>query len=240
MRTGSDIFSNDLLAKVEYPDATTGDASTSASDDVTYTYDALGEETSMTDQNGTTHDYTYDSLGRQTLDSVVTLGSGVDGTVRALGTNYNSQGLPYQETSYSNANGTGVVNEDQDVYNGLGQLTGEYQSVSGAVNTSTTPEVQYAYSDPDIGSRMTSMTYPNGRVVDSVYNSGIDNAIGRVVGHRRCRRQRRRHAAKLYVSGIGYDRRRSRRQRRDGNNHAGRLRANRRTSVCQFLRHDDR
>jgi RHS repeat-associated protein len=177
---GGGIFSNDLLAKVEYPNATTGAASTAASDDVSYTYDALGEQTGMTDQNGTTHDYNYDVLGRQTLDSVTTLGSGVDGTVMALGTNYNSQGLPYQETSYSNANGTGVVNQDQDVYNGLGQLAGEYQSVSGAVNTSTTPEVQYGYSDPDIGSRQTSMTYPNGRLVDYVYDSGLDNAIGRV------------------------------------------------------------
>jgi uncharacterized protein (TIGR03066 family) len=33
------------------------------------------------------------------------------------------------------------------VYNGVGQLTGEYQSHSGAVNTSTTPEVQYAYTE---------------------------------------------------------------------------------------------
>ena len=35
----------------------------------------------------------------------------------------------------------------QDVYNGLGQLTGEYQSHSGAVNIGTTPEVQYAYTE---------------------------------------------------------------------------------------------
>jgi RHS repeat-associated protein len=88
--------------------------------------------------------------------------------------------LPYQETSFSNAAATTVVNQDQDVYNGLGQLTGEYQSVSGAVNTGTTPEVQYAYSDPSLGSRQTSMTYPNGRVVDDVYNTGIDTTIGRV------------------------------------------------------------
>jgi RHS repeat-associated protein len=174
------IFSNDLLGKVEYPDATTGAASTSASNDVTYTDDALGEVTSMTDQNGTTHDYVRDLLGRETLDSVTTLGSGVDGTVRALGTTFNSQGLPALETSYSNANGTGVVNQDEDVYNGLGQLTGEYQSVSGAVNTSSTPEVQYAFSDPSLGSRQTSETYPNGRVIDDVYNSGIDTTIGRV------------------------------------------------------------
>ena len=176
----SGIFSNDLLAKVEYPDATTGAASTASTDDVTYTYDALGETTGMTDQNGTTHAYSHDGLGRQTLDSVTTLGSGVDGSVRALGTNYNSQGLPFQGTSYSDAAATTIVNQDQDVYNGLGQLTGEYQSVSGAVNTSTTPEVQYAFSDPSLGSRQISMTYPNGRVLDDVYNSGIDTAIGRV------------------------------------------------------------
>ena len=39
----SGIFSNDLLSKVEYPDATTGSASSAATDDVAYTYDALGE-----------------------------------------------------------------------------------------------------------------------------------------------------------------------------------------------------
>jgi RHS repeat-associated protein len=176
----SGIFSNDLLAKVEYPDATTGAASTAASDDTTTAYDALGEPVTMSDQNGTTHTDSYDPLGRETLDSVTTLGSGVDGSVRAIGTSYNSQGLPYQLTSYSDAAATTIVNQEQHVYNGLGQLTGEYQSVSGAVNTSTTPEVQYAFSDPSLGSRLTSMTYPNGRVLDDVYNSGIDTTIGRV------------------------------------------------------------
>ena len=48
----------------------------SASGDGTYTYDALGEETGMTDRNGTTHAYSYDVLGRQTLDAITTLGSG--------------------------------------------------------------------------------------------------------------------------------------------------------------------
>jgi RHS repeat-associated protein len=158
----------------------TAAASSAAADDVTYAHDGLGEIIDMTDQNGTTHDYTYDSLGRETLDSVTTLGGGVDGTVRAIGTTFNTQGLPNLETSYSNANGTGVVNQDEDIYNGLGQLTGEFQAVSGAVNTSSTPEVQYAFSDPSLGSRQTSETYPNGRVVDDVYNSGINTTIGRI------------------------------------------------------------
>ena len=54
---------------------------------------------------------------------------------------------------------------------------------NGAVNTSTTPEVQYAYTEMSGGqnnSRPTSMTYPNGRVIDYVYNSGLDSAISRL------------------------------------------------------------
>jgi RHS repeat-associated protein len=73
------------------------------------------------------------------------------------------------------------VNQTQDEYNGLGQLIGEYQSASGAVDTSTTPEVQYAYSDPSIGSQMTEMIYPNGRILHYGYDgNALDDAIGRV------------------------------------------------------------
>lgn len=49
-------------------------------------------------------------------------------------------------------------------FNGLDQLTAEYQSHSGAVNTSTTPAVQYTYSEMSGGenhSRLTSVTYPD-------------------------------------------------------------------------------
>ncbi len=80
-------------------------------------------------------------------------------------------------------------------YNGLGQLTQQYQAVSGAVDTSTTPSVQYTYSDPSIGSLLIGMVYPNGRTInynygDTKYPSGtvlmsnsnamLDNAIGRL------------------------------------------------------------
>ena len=37
----------------------------------------------MTDRNGNVHPYSYDVLGRQTSDAVTTLGTGVDGAVRA-------------------------------------------------------------------------------------------------------------------------------------------------------------
>jgi hypothetical protein len=63
-------------------------------------------------------------------------------------------------------------------------LTGEYQAVSGAVNTSSTPEVQYVYSQPtgDNYSRLSAMIYPNGRQLGYVYNTGVDTTISRVSG----------------------------------------------------------
>ena len=50
------------------------------------------------------------------------------------------------------------------------QLTQSYQAHGGAVNTGTTPQVQYSYADGSSNTiRITGMTYPNGRNV--VYDS---------------------------------------------------------------------
>jgi RHS repeat-associated protein len=181
---GSTINSNDLLQKVEYPNPSTGAASTSASAQNSYTYNAAGQVITKTDQNGTVHTYTYDVLGRQTSDAV-TIASGnpenIDTSVLRIETNYNSQGLIYQTTSYNAASGGSIVNQVENLYNDLGQLTAQYQSVSGAVNTSTTPAVQYAYSDSSAGRVLTSMTYPNGRILHYGYDgSTLDTAIGRL------------------------------------------------------------
>ena len=60
-------------------------------------------------------------------------------------------------------------------------MTDQYQSVSGAVDTSTTPVVQYACGDLDTGSRLTEMDYPNGRKLHYGYDgNALDEAIGRV------------------------------------------------------------
>ena len=178
---GSTINSNDLLGETEYPDPSTGVAGASASDDETYTYDALGEMTSMTDRNGTMHTYTYDSLGREITDTAMVAAGNpenIDTSVTELTYSYNSQGLPFEETSLNSSDD--VANQVENVYNGLGQLTGQYQSVSGEVSRST-PEVQYFYSDPSNGSRLTEMEYPNGRELYYGYDgNALDNAIGRV------------------------------------------------------------
>ncbi len=175
---GDGINSNDILIATQYPDLATGSASSGQQE--TYTTNALGEVTSKTDRNGNVHAYTYDVLGRQTADAVTTLGSGVDGAVRRLETAYDTQGNANLFTSYDAATGGGVVNQVQRAFNGLGQLITEYQATSGSVNTSTTPKVQYGYDTLANGSRMTSMTYPNGRVLNYNYSSGLNNTISRL------------------------------------------------------------
>jgi RHS repeat-associated protein len=71
----------------------------------------------------------------------------------------------------------------QRKFNGLGQLIQEWQSHLGAVNTGSTPSVQYAYSEMAGGanhSRLTSITYPNGKVLTYNYASGLDDSISRL------------------------------------------------------------
>src|SRR5205823_2044539 len=129
----------------------------------TYNVNGLGDRLTFTDRNGNVHSYSYNVLGRPTSDSVTTLGTGVDGAVRRIDTAYDTQGNAYLFTSYSDTGGTTTVNQVQRAFNGLGQLITEYQAHSGAVNTSTSPKVQYTYSEMAGGanhSRLTSITYP--------------------------------------------------------------------------------
>jgi RHS repeat-associated protein len=122
-------------------------------------------------------------VGRLTADAITTLGAGVDGAVRRLEVGYDGRGNPYLFTSYSAATSGSILNQVQREYNSLGQLITEYQEHSGAVNTETTPSVQYAYSemaDEANHSRLVSMTYPDGRVLEYNYASGLDDNISRL------------------------------------------------------------
>src|SRR5262249_22695504 len=135
------------------------------------------------DRNGNVHTYSFDVVGRLTTDAVTTLGTNVDGTLRRAEIAYDTGGRPYLFTNYDAASGGNIVNQVQRDFKGLGQLTKEYQAHSGAVNTGTTPKVQYTYSEMVSGanhSRPTNMTYPSGRVLDYVYGSGIDDTISRL------------------------------------------------------------
>ncbi len=124
---GSTINSNDLLSKTVYPDGTTQQC----------TYDALGELITETNRDDSVHTYQYDLLGRQTKDSVSNLPLLMDGSVTALGTTYDTLGDVTLATSYEGSGN--IVNQVENVYDGLGNLVTQYQAHSGAVNTTSAP-----------------------------------------------------------------------------------------------------
>ena len=188
---GSAINSHAILSLVKYPDKSSGSPSTSSSDQESYKVNALGEPTSFVDRNGTTHAYTYDPMGRLLSDAVTLAGgSSVDGSVKRLQYAYDSAGRPYLFTSYDAASGGSVVNQVQREYNGLGQLTKEYQEHDGSVDTSTgstgSGRVAYGYSSDNV-SRPITMTYPDGTVLHYEYgtisgnqSSTYNSAISRI------------------------------------------------------------
>ena len=196
----SGVASADFLRAVIYPDSTNtftmsggvpvfSDGS-GGYDRVEYQYDIQGEETQVEDQNQTIHDYYFDQLGRETSDQVTQLGSGIDGAIMRIDYAYDVRGDEDQITSYSTTSGgsANVVNEVFQQYNDWGLLTRDYQKETpGAITFDSsgtpndgTPYVGYGYTDPANPTRLTTMTYPNGRVLHYVYNSGDDEALGRV------------------------------------------------------------
>jgi len=178
----SPIVSNDILKEMRYPDPSSGSASSTEKD--AYTYNQLGQVLTFTDRNGNVHTYTRDMLGRVTEDAITTLGSGVNGAVRRLVTEYDGQGNASLLTSYDAASGGNVVNQVQREFDGLGNLTKEWQAVNGSVNTGTSPKVQYAWSFAPSGSnnhdRLTKITYPNGREIDYDYSGTLNDSISRL------------------------------------------------------------
>ena len=177
---GSDVNSNSILATVQYPDPSTGSPSSTYQE--SYTVNALGQQKTFTDRAGNVHTLTYDILGRVTSDAITTLATGFDSAVRRIQTSFDTQGNPYLVTSYDAPTAGNIVNQVQRAYNGLGQLTQEWQSHSGAVVIGTTPSVQYGYSLMAGGanhSRLTSITYPNGKVL--TYNYGTTGGLNDVI-----------------------------------------------------------
>ncbi len=111
--------------------------------------------------------------------------TGVDGAIRRIESAFEVRGMLVRLTSWNGETvGSGsVVNEVTFVFNDFAQLKTEYQAHSGAVNTSTTPKVQYGYASGSANTiRPTTMTYPDGRVLTYDYDSsgGNNDAASRV------------------------------------------------------------
>jgi len=187
----SDVARNDLLASVIYPDGGV----------VSQLYNRQGQVKQATDQRGVTHAYDFDLLGRQVQDRVISVSpasssssssssssgvpSGVDTTVLRVGLSYEVRGMVEGVTSFDNPMvGQGnVVNDVLRVFNDFAQISAEYQEHNGAVNTSTSPNVQYQYADGSSNTiRPTAMIYPDGRVLNLDYGAsgGTDDALSRI------------------------------------------------------------
>ena len=168
----SELASNDLLHTVTYPD----------SGDVVYEYNRQSQQIKMTDQNDTVHVYEFDKLGRRTEDQVTLAGgSAVDDTILRIETSYDDRLRIEKVTSFDAATGGNPVNDVKYEYNDFNQTIKEYQEHGGAVNTSTSPNVQYGYASGSNNTiRQTSMTYPDSRVVNYDYGTGAGDELSRI------------------------------------------------------------
>ena len=185
--TDSDIARNDLLRAVIYPDSDDvasplGNGPDAVYDRVEHRYNRQGQLKETKDQNGSIHAFEFDKLGRQTHDRITTVGTGVDGAVRRVSTTFDVRSLVEKITSYDNATiGSGnVVNEIVREYNDLAMVVNELQEHGGAKDANT-PYVGYNYDESATGGeftkglRLTSLRYPDGRLVHHTYGtSGSD------------------------------------------------------------------
>ena len=143
------------------------------------TYNRLSEQITFTDQRETARTFIYDTLGRLTDDCVTAVGGETDPTVQRISRTYEVRGMVTLISSYDNPTpGSGtVLNQVALTFNDFGQLTIDEQEHSGAV-TGSTPSVVFSY-DSSSGTtnevRLTTLTYPNGRVI--TYNYGTSGSM---------------------------------------------------------------
>lgn len=103
----------------------------------------------------------------------MTLGDGIDGTVRRIARGYDARGLMFWVSSHDDPQvGSGsVLNEVKFSHNAFNQLIEDIQSHAGAADGST-PRVGYAYADGSANTtRRTSITYPCGKAVNIGYGA---------------------------------------------------------------------
>ncbi len=159
-----------------YPDSS--DTTSSGTNQVKLAYNVDGSLSQKTDQRGTVIGYSYSNNRLPAVQSVNTLGTGVDGAVRSIARTYDNLNRVQNVTSYASTGGTGtVVNDIQYAYNDFGQIATAWQSHSGAVNTSSTLSVQYTY-DTTVSSnvftaqhRLQTEVHPNSRAIYFDYGS---------------------------------------------------------------------
>jgi RHS repeat-associated protein len=160
-----------------YPDSS--DTTSSGTNQIKLQYNVDGSLNQRTDQRGTVLTYAYANNRLLATTSATTLGTGVDGTIQSIARTYDSLNRPQNITSYAGTGGSGtVVNDIQySYYNDMRMVATTYQSHAGAVNTSTTLNVQYTYDTTATSSvysnqlRLQTEVHPNARSIYYDYGS---------------------------------------------------------------------
>jgi RHS repeat-associated protein len=159
------VSSNSTLREIRYPDPNTGEPSTSPRDRVAYSYNGVGEQQEIIDQNGTIRKFTRDFQGRVIADTVQEFGEPVlvgtppnesstwqiDRRVSQLITKFDEFGRTkaVASTSWFNNPSTGAVNSGSySVSNNVDPTLPWRASSGSAINTSDklADSVEYEYT----------------------------------------------------------------------------------------------
>lgn len=175
-----------LVRRIVYPDT----ESTLDDYSIVFAYNRLGEARWTQDQNGTQHELTRDVAGRVTLDEVAAFGTDIDQTIDQIAATYDSFGRP---STIRSKDGSTVKNAVQITYTDTWQIEDVIQAVQGDIQQGT-PRVTYGYATSHAGQthgnfdRVSSVTYPDGSVVDVVFEPDFvgshtpDYRISRAIG----------------------------------------------------------
>jgi RHS repeat-associated protein len=173
------VNSGHLLARIRYPDPSTGGTGGDAQSTL-YAYDRLGDLRAFRDQNGTVHRFDRDMRGRVIKDRVPTFGAdtSIDTRVTAIDNRYDRLGRLDRTRSFQ---GTTVVNAAELTYNALGQIGKIYQDADAAVSSGS-KFIEYAYAISAAGNyaRVTDLTYPSYGALSYDYGTSTDSRISRI------------------------------------------------------------
>jgi len=183
----SGIASNRLLRAKIYPESDDRPAPLDSGPDgvyarLEYNYNRQGDVVQFTDADGTVHEYDYDQAGRLTADRATTLADHLNTAVRRISRAYDNRGMLALVSSYDAVTSGSILNQVALLYGPFGQLIEDAQAHGGEVDGST-PKVQYGYTDGSGNTlRRTSITYPNGRVLNYFYGAAlsVDDLLNRI------------------------------------------------------------
>jgi YD repeat-containing protein len=166
----SEIGSGHLLQEIEYPD------SASASDVVTFAYNAQSQRIYKQDQAGNVLEYDYDDSGRPEHERATTIAADFDDAIKRITQTYDDVGRLEKVTQYDNAAvGSGAVQDEvKYLFDDWWNIRKIRQDNDSAVGASGYYEIIYAYEKQTTGrntARRSSVTAPSGNVCDFKFRS---------------------------------------------------------------------